>query len=382
VTVPLRTFRTTRAATAFLAALVAHTSQALDRPETTFQIFQFPAAQIPRIDGNADDWAVVPDSYVVGMDQMIDSDKKHAAPNPKNLDVRVRVGWVKGMNRLYFFYEAYDDYWDFSRLSHRNDTFEVMVDGDASGGPLVDRSMPRLWGPESVGEYRSKPDERLGGTVERWAIHGVHAQNYHIFTPAVDKDWAMVWGVATWIKNLPYANAATQFNFKPGESGKLVLEFWITPFDHAAPEGPARAVESVLTENKIIGLGWIVIDYDDVSKVSNNGFWTLSRHRSSFGDASLLPAFRLMPLEPQLRKPIEAAWSFTVVDAERRVVAFRDESQGNITAWKWDFGDGNTSDAQHPIHTYQKSGAFTVVLEIAGPDGRSRRAKVWDVQVK
>lgn len=25
----------------------------------------------------------------------------------------VRVGWVKGINKLYFLYEAYDDFWDF-----------------------------------------------------------------------------------------------------------------------------------------------------------------------------------------------------------------------------------------------------------------------------
>jgi hypothetical protein len=40
--------------------------------------------------------------------------KKHpVAPDPKNLEVKVKVDWIKGINRLYFLYEAYDDYWDF-----------------------------------------------------------------------------------------------------------------------------------------------------------------------------------------------------------------------------------------------------------------------------
>jgi hypothetical protein len=30
---------------------------------------QFPPDKIPRIDGNTDDWAMVPDSYSIGMDQ-------------------------------------------------------------------------------------------------------------------------------------------------------------------------------------------------------------------------------------------------------------------------------------------------------------------------
>ena len=71
-----------------------------------------------------------------------------------------------------------------------------------------------------------------------------------------------------YVKELPYANAAYNYNFKPGESGKLMLEFWITPFDYAGCEGPQRAVESVLTENKLIGLSWAILDYDDANSES------------------------------------------------------------------------------------------------------------------
>ncbi|MBC8095802.1 MAG: PKD domain-containing protein, partial [Akkermansiaceae bacterium] len=212
--------------------------------------------------------------------------------------------------------------------------------------------------------------------------HGVHAQNYHIFTPAKDKDWTMAWGSGTWIKELPYANAVSAYNFKPGESGKLVLEFWVTPFDYAGPEGPQRAVESVLSENKILGLSFAIIDYDDVAKKANNGFWNLSRQHTMYGDASELCAFRLMPLEAPFRKAIEAQWSYQVLDMSRRRVAFKDLSAGRITGWKWDFGDGTTSTEQHPIHDYQQPDNFVVVLEVEGPDGKSRRSKVWDVQLK
>lgn len=36
----------------------------------TFKVFQFPANKIPTIDGNADDWKMVPESYVVGMNEL------------------------------------------------------------------------------------------------------------------------------------------------------------------------------------------------------------------------------------------------------------------------------------------------------------------------
>jgi hypothetical protein len=362
--------------------LTAIPAGALEKPGVTYPVFQFPADRIPRVDGNADDWSMVPDSYIIGTDQLTDDTKKYPHPDKKTLDVKVRVGWVKGLNRLYFLYEAQDDYWDFSLPGLHNDTFEVVVDGDASGGPLIDKGHKELWTPEEVGTPAATPDERISTAEAHWAVHGVHAQNYHIFTPALNKDWALAWGAPSWIKELPWANAAYSYNFKPGGHGKLTLEFWITPFDYAGPEGPQRAVESVLRENKIIGLSWAIIDYDDVNATTYNGFWNLSPQHTMYGNASQLCAFRLMPLENQLRKPIEAQWSYEVIDMDRRLVAFEDLSTGQIDSWHWDFGDNSSSDERFPQHHYEKPGNYVVILDVRGPAGTSRRSKVWDVQLR
>ncbi|MEM8909481.1 MAG: PKD domain-containing protein, partial [Bacteroidota bacterium] len=48
-------------------------------------------------------------------------------------------------------------------------------------------------------------------------------------------------------------------------------------------------------------------------------------------------------------------------------VSFTDLSTG-ATAWFWDFGDGNTSEEQNPVHTYAESGWYEVVLIISGED--------------
>jgi uncharacterized membrane protein len=101
-----------------------------------------------------------------------------------------------------------------------------------------------------------------------------------------------------------------------------------------------------------------------------------------FGQASELCKFQLMPVEEKLRKPIDADWSFKILDRQRRAVAFQDESTGNITSWKWDFGDGTTSDERYPTHTYEKTGQYVVVLYVEGPAGKARRARVWDVTLK
>lgn len=364
------------------AGLIVSSVHALEKPEVTYPIFQFPADKIPRIDGDASDWDLVPASYVVGTDQLRDDTGTHPEAAPANLDVRVRVGWVKGINRLYFLYEATDDFWDFARPGLNQDTFEIVVDGDASGGPLVGTGIRDVWTPDRVGQAAATPDDRIGPATSAWAIHSVHAQNYHIFTPAKDKDWTLLWGSPTWVKELPWANAATTWSFQQGESGRLVLEFWITPFDYAGPEGPARAVESVLEENKIIGLAWAVLDYDDPTARAAGGFWNLSPRHTMYGHASELCAFRLMPLEPALRPQIAADWRWKIVDMDRRLVAFTDASAGTITGWKWDFGDGSTSTEQHPTHAYAKPGSYVIILDITGPAGTARRSKVWDVRLK
>jgi hypothetical protein len=73
---------------------------------------------------------------------MWDDTRKHPAIDRSTLDIKVKVGWVSGLNRLYFLYEAYDDYWDFDQLGLHNDTYEIVVDADLSGGPHIDELRP------------------------------------------------------------------------------------------------------------------------------------------------------------------------------------------------------------------------------------------------
>ena len=45
-------------------------------------------------------------------------------------------------------------------------------------------------------------------------------------------------------------------------------------------------------------------------------------------------------------------------------VGFADTSSGEVGSWHWEFGDGNTSDLQHPSHTYATPDAYTVTLTV------------------
>jgi len=344
------------------------TSFALERPEMEFKIFQFPHDMMPRIDGRTNDWDMVGEDYTYGTGLLDGTRGGHGAViDTTDIDIRVRVGWVKGLNMLYFLYEAYDDYWDCEFVEgagYRNDIFEVVVDADLSGGPII---------------FNPMIDDPIDNHLR---FSGVHGQNYHIFTPPVNNQWCLVWGCQPWICRFPWANQAYDYHFRHGESGNLVLEFWITPFDYAPWDGAGRAVVSQLEENTIIGLSWAVLDFDHGKKDGPNNI-NLAHNVVMVKDASALCAFRLMPLEKRFDPLIEAQFSFKVIDMDRRLVYFKDESIGKITKWLWHFGDGETSTEQNHIHHYEKPGIhYTVWLDVEGPDGTSRHSKHWDVTIR
>lgn len=50
-------------------------------------------------------------------------------------------------------------------------------------------------------------------------------------------------------------------------------------------------------------------------------------------------------------------------------VHFSDMTPGSPISWAWDFGDGNTSTSQNPMHTYAAAGAYTVCLAVTDSCG-------------
>ena len=254
--------------------------------------------------------------------------------DPANLDVKVKVGWVKGQNHLYFLYEASDNYWDFAREDLHNDIFEVVIDGDLSGGPLIRQMHP-------IEKLRDQARHALSlPRRARAELSHLHSRRRQGLGDGL--------GLQPGSRNCPTPTRPTSTTSSTAQSGKLVLEFFVTPFDYAPPD-PARAVPSKLEEDKVIGMSWAILDYDDEKAERYAAFWNLSHKTTMYGDASDLVAFRLMPIEKSLRKPVEADWSFQVIDREDRVVAFRDRSYGNITSWRWDFGDGKPRPSATPL---------------------------------
>lgn len=62
--------------------------------------------------------------------------------------------------------------------------------------------------------------------------------------------------------------------------------------------------------------------------------------------------------------------------------AFTDISTGTgISSWLWDFGDGNTSTLQNPVHVYAASGVYTVCLTTTNVCGSDSSCSVVNVSL-
>src|SRR5262245_5231931 len=56
-------------------------------------------------------------------------------------------------------------------------------------------------------------------------------------------------------------------------------------------------------------------------------------------------------------------------------VTFVERSEGQVTSWSWDFGDGTTSSERSPSHVYADCGSYTVTLTVTGPRGTDTYTK-------
>lgn len=62
------------------------------------------------------------------------------------------------------------------------------------------------------------------------------------------------------------------------------------------------------------------------------------------------------------------------------MVMFTDLTSGSPSRWEWDFGDGETSGRENPVHTYRSTGSYTVTLTASGDQGSGTCVKEGYIQ--
>lgn len=96
--------------------------------------------------------------------------------------------------------------------------------------------------------------------------------------------------------------------------------------------------------------------YSDGFETDLSGFNFVSAAMSIIADPGIAP-----PVAPT------PAAAFTVSRSDGSAplgVDFTDTSTGGPSSWMWDFGDGHTSEEQHPSHVFRAAGSFDVSLTV------------------
>ncbi len=73
--------------------------------------------------------------------------------------------------------------------------------------------------------------------------------------------------------------------------------------------------------------------------------------------------------------PPDAAFTWAPDPASDLKVQFTDTSTGDVTARRWELGDGNVSLDEHPFHVYPGPGTYAVRLAVEGPGGASSASR-------
>lgn len=141
------------------------------------------------------------------------------------------------------------------------------------------------------------------------------------------------------------------------------------------------SVNTQFTDVSTVSSGWIqdfAWDFGDGTGTSTNQNPTYLYNAAGVYNIDLIVTTN-HGCADTITQPVEIfelpAISFTAVDTAGCapiVIQFVDQATvngGTVVSWLWDFGDGNISTDQHPVHTYENSGDYTVTLQVTTNQG-------------
>ena len=114
---------------------------------------------------------------------------------------------------------------------------------------------------------------------------------------------------------------------------------------------------------------------------SKAGQYTVTLTISNSAGSNIVTKNSYVSVKNSLEVPVSAFSASTTLGKAPLNVSFTDMSTGSPTSWKWNFGDGNTSAEQNPMHTYSKIGQYTVSLAVSNAAGSNVVSKYGYISI-
>ena len=256
-----------------------------------YPLFQFADDQVPNMDGDLDDWNILPSESFIAHGAHADiANDPPLTHDPSDLDiVRAAAGWNNRLNRLYFMAEVSDDVLRFE-MDHTDslDTFHTRFTGSGLGpADIWEIVIDADHGGERVRYFSEDPEREM-------RYRSAFTQNYHLFVPPINGHyWWWLYGKPSWPRNDRFSGFGFHTDAQSGAAGTVTFECYLTPFDDLHPDGVDHSEIHDLREGEIIGLSWAFLDRDPESF----GFWSLSQTFEMCCQGDNLNDFRLLPLD-------------------------------------------------------------------------------------
>lgn len=120
--------------------------------------------------------------------------------------------------------------------------------------------------------------------------------------------------------------------------------------------------------NERINFGWKITDENNWGQAN---IPSVSFRTKEYGN--YIPFLEVTYTAPETTTTLISGFSILpLTPSTEETVQFTDTSynpDAAITAWLWNFGDGNSSTSRNPTHTYTQSGQYTVTLKVTDATG-------------
>jgi PKD repeat protein len=219
------------------------------------------------------------------------------------------------------------------------------------------------------------------GTVTSWYTSSWQYTSTHVNALTNENELPFIYSVACVVgdfkNNTCYCETwqrATNNGNPTGSvahAGSTINQSWIPPMD--AEDEMADILVASSGPNRTFG-GTFVNGMFKMIDLNGSGGESMADTWTCFGDPSVQLRTPGTPNGPVSggNIPPNANFTFTTNLLQATFTDSSTDSDGTVVSWSWNFGDGNTSTLQNPIHTYSVKGTYSVSLTVTDDEGATR----------